>query len=300
MFKKLVLVFCLLALVSCGTKNNSRLTGKKVKSKELISKEAYREKQRKAEEARRLAEQARKAKEKSNVATETLVATSNISVSKDMIQDYIIQYKEIAKGNMREHGIPASITLAQGVLESGSGQGTLSRNANNHFGIKCHKEWDGPSVRHTDDAPDECFRKYDAPEESYRDHSLFLVSRGRYSDLFKLDKDDYEAWAHGLRKAGYATDPKYAHKLISLIERYNLDQYDREVLGTKPRAKKSSIDNIETSIALNTNNLSTHIVQKGDTLYSIAKKYNTTVALLQEKNNLKDSSIAIGQKLKVQ
>jgi len=222
MSKKILLMFCLLTLVSCGVKNNSKLTGKKIKSRELVSKEKYRAQQQTAEEQRRIHDEAKKDKEKKAAAksNETLVATSRISVTADMIQDYILQYKDIAKDNMGQFGIPASITLAQGVLESGSGQGTLSKNANNHFGIKCHKEWDGPSVRHTDDAPDECFRKYEAPEESYRDHSQFLVSRSRYSDLFSLDQDDYEGWAHGLKKAGYATDPKYASKLISLIERY--------------------------------------------------------------------------------
>ncbi|WP_255493540.1 glucosaminidase domain-containing protein [Myroides sp. WP-1] len=298
-------MFCLLTLVSCGVKNNSKLTGKKVKSKELVSKEQYRTQQRKVEEQRRVQEDAKREKERerktTNKASETLVATSSISVTTDMIKDYILQYKDIAKDNMSAYGIPASITLAQGVLESGSGQGTLSRNANNHFGIKCHKEWDGPSVRHTDDAPDECFRKYEAPEESYRDHSQFLVSRSRYSDLFLLDKDDYEGWAHGLKKAGYATDPKYANKLISLIERYTLDQYDREVLGDRPaKAKKETqkeVDNkkTETQVA----SAKTHTVQKGDTLYSISKKYNTTVAKLQKTNKLDGTNLSIGQRLKL-
>jgi len=264
MYRKLLFIFCILTLVSCGAKHNSKLTGNKLKSKELVSKEKYREQQKKSEDQRRVQEETKKNKEK-----ETLVATSQVSVTADMIQDYILQYKEIAKNNMTTYGIPASITLAQGVLESGSGQGTLSRNANNHFGIKCHKEWDGPSVRHTDDAPDECFRKYDAPEESYKDHSLFLVSRSRYSDLFNLDKDDYEGWAHGLKKAGYATDPKYANKLISLIERYTLDQYDREVLGdSKPARVKKETEGKKTGTKIASNS---HVVQKGDTLYCIKK-----------------------------
>lgn len=307
MIKKIFLLFCLLALVSCGVKNNSKLTGKKSKTKELVSKEQYRAQQKKVEEQRRIQDEAKREKDKRTAAktSETLEATSRISVTADMIQDYILQYKDIAKDNMSSYGIPASITLAQGVLESGSGQGTLSRNANNHFGIKCHKEWDGPSVRHTDDAPDECFRKYEAPEESYRDHSQFLVSRSRYNDLFALDKDDYEGWAHGLKKAGYATDPKYANKLISLIERYTLDQYDREVLGlTSPRPKKEIEKKAEVKVDTKAkvdakSTAKTHVVQKGDTLYSISKKYNTTVAKLQKSNNLDGTNLSIGQRLKL-
>ncbi|MDM1043888.1 glucosaminidase domain-containing protein [Myroides sp. 1354] len=307
MIKKIFLLFCLLTLVSCGVKNNSKLTGKKSKTKELVSKEQYRAQQKKVEEQRRIQDEAKREKDKRTAAktSETLEATSRISVTADMIQDYILQYKDIAKDNMSSYGIPASITLAQGVLESGSGQGTLSRNANNHFGIKCHKEWDGPSVRHTDDAPDECFRKYEAPEESYRDHSQFLVSRSRYNDLFALDKDDYEGWAHGLKKAGYATDPKYANKLISLIERYTLDQYDREVLGlTSPRPKKEiekkAEVKVDTKAKVDAKSTSkTHVVQKGDTLYSISKKYNTTVAKLQKSNNLDGTNLSIGQRLKL-
>lgn len=307
MIKKILLLFCLLTLVSCGVKNNSKLTGRKSKTKELVSKEQYRAQQKKVEEQRRIQEETKRERDKRTAAknSETLEATSRISVTADMIQDYILQYKDIAKDNMSSYGIPASITLAQGVLESGSGQGTLSRNANNHFGIKCHKEWDGPSVRHTDDAPDECFRKYDAPEESYRDHSQFLVSRSRYNDLFLLEKDDYEGWAHGLKKAGYATDPKYANKLISLIERYTLDQYDREVLGlTSPRPKKEIEKKAETTVVTKAKvetkaGAKTHVVQKGDTLYSISKKYNTTVAKLQKTNKLDGTNLSIGQRLKL-
>ena len=305
MMRKILLLFCLLTLVSCGVKNNSKLTGKKSRTKELVSKEQYRAQQKKVEEQRRIQEEAKKEKRTAAKSSETLEATSRISVTADMIQDYILQYKDIAKENMSSYGIPASITLAQGVLESGSGQGTLSRNANNHFGIKCHKEWEGPSVRHTDDAPDECFRKYDAPEESYRDHSQFLVTRSRYNDLFQLDKDDYEGWAHGLKKAGYATDPKYANKLISLIERYTLDQYDREVLGlSSPRPKKEREKKTETKVETKAKAetkvvAKTHVVQKGDTLYSISKKYNTTVAKLQKTNKLDGTNLSIGQRLKL-
>ena len=139
---------------------------------------------------------------------------------------YIKKFAPAAVKNMRFYRIPASITFAQGVLESGYGEGTLAKKANNHFGIKCHKGWKGKSIRHDDDAKNECFRSYKNPLRSYRDHSLFLVDRDRYSSLFKLKRKDYKGWARGLKAAGYATDPKYAEKLISLIERFNLTRFD--------------------------------------------------------------------------
>src|SRR5690606_3580331 len=179
---------------------------------------------------------------------ETLESTSSTTVYADVIRNYIEQYKEIAKDNMRTHGIPASITLAQGILESGSGNGRLAKEANNHFGIKCHTGWTGEKIHHDDDALQECFRKYRHASESFRDHSLFLTSRSRYSDLFLLKKGDYQSWAKGLRKAGYATDPKYPDKLISLIERYQLYRYDDEVLGNitfESTAQDTSVTNLE-------------------------------------------------------
>jgi flagellum-specific peptidoglycan hydrolase FlgJ len=142
------------------------------------------------------------------------------------INFYVKKYAPAATKNMRFFKIPASITLAQGILESGYGEGTLAKKANNHFGIKCHKEWKGKSITHDDDEKDECFRSYKNPLRSYRDHSLFLVDRDRYSSLFTLNRKDYKGWAIGLKAAGYATDPKYAEKLISLIERFNLTRFD--------------------------------------------------------------------------
>ena len=150
---------------------------------------------------------------------------SNLSVD-DQINLYIKKYAPAATKNMRFYKIPASITLAQGILESGYGQGTLAKKANNHFGIKCHKGWKGKSISHDDDAKGECFRSYKNPLRSYKDHSLFLVERDRYSSLFKLNRKDYKSWAIGLKDAGYATDPKYAEKLISLIQRFKLDKFD--------------------------------------------------------------------------
>jgi flagellum-specific peptidoglycan hydrolase FlgJ len=197
---------------------------------------------------------------------------------------YISVFKDIAMEKMRTHNIPASITLAQGILESGSGKGRLAVKANNHFGIKCHN-WEGAKIYHDDDERQECFRKYSNSSDSFRDHSEFLVNRKRYANLFKLRKDDYKAWAKGLRKAGYATDKKYPQKLISLIERYELYQYDKEVLGK--RYRKSKTVNI------------THKVIKGETLYSISKRYNITIKSLQDINGLKGTKLQIGQVLQL-
>jgi LysM repeat protein len=136
--------------------------------------------------------------------------------------DYIERYKGLAVSEMKRTGIPASITLAQGIIESDYGRSTLAREANNHFGIKCHNDWKGPTVRHNDDKRNECFRKYRNPEESYSDHSDFLKSGSRYASLFSIDHTDYKGWARGLKKAGYATNPDYANMLIRKIEENNL------------------------------------------------------------------------------
>ena len=155
------------------------------------------------------------------------------------IEDYVKVYSEIAMDEMIQFGIPASITLSQGILESGIGKGRLAVEANNHFGIKCH-DWNGKKIYHDDDEEQECFRKYDNPEYSYRDHSLFLSNRGRYSFLFDLKRDDYKQWAKGLKKAGYATDPKYPQKLIDLIERYELYKYCLLYTSPSPRDRQKS------------------------------------------------------------
>jgi len=222
---------------------------------------------------------------------EILEATTRVKVTTAMVHDYINQYKDIAKSNMSQYGIPASIILGQGILESGAGTGPLSALANNHFGIKCHKEWNGPSVKYDDDAAQECFRQYNHPSESYKDHSVFLSGRPRYLDLFSLEKDDYQAWAKGLKKAGYATDPKYPEKLIGLIERYQLNKYDSEVLG-KTYIPVSTKDSISV-------NSDVYQVSQGDTLYSISKKFNLSVDDLRKKNNMSDNAISIGQNLKI-
>lgn len=141
-------------------------------------------------------------------------------------EDYIRQYHKIAVEEMKRYHIPASITLAQGLLESGAGRSELARKSNNHFGIKCGRSWDGRTVRADDDAPNECFRAYRHAKDSYRDHSKFLCTGARYAFLFRLKITDYKGWARGLKKAGYATDPRYADRLINIIELYDLDRYD--------------------------------------------------------------------------
>lgn len=153
-------------------------------------------------------------------------------------EEYINTFRDIALEEMRQNGIPASIKLAQGILESGFGNSELARYANNHFGIKCNG-WTGRTLHQDDDRKDECFRAYDDPFQSYRDHSQFLRTRPWYASLFELDPTDYKGWAHGLRRAGYATNPRYAQLLIRVIEENNLSQYDQMALamaGTLPEA----------------------------------------------------------------
>ena len=200
-------------------------------------------------------------------------------------EQYIEFYKDIAIAEMKQYRIPASITLAQGILESGSGKGRLAVEGNNHFGIKCH-DWTGKKIYHDDDRSQECFRKYRNASESFRDHSQFLAYRPRYSNLFTLDVNDYRGWAKELRRAGYATDKRYPNKLIALIERYQLYQYDYP-LKKKKRKKKTYTS------------LMTYEVMQGDTLYSIAKKYHLSVEQLKRMNNLRSDTINIGQILKV-
>lgn len=160
-----------------------------------------------------------------------LLAPLALMAQKITPEEYIQTYKDIAMREMREHKIPASITLAQGILESGAGNSALAREAKNHFGIKCHKGWTGKTYYMDDDEKDECFRKYNNAEESFRDHSEFLCGRTRYAALFDLEITDYKGWARGLKAAGYATNPKYAQLLIDRIELYDLTKYDKIALG---------------------------------------------------------------------
>ncbi len=222
---------------------------------------------------------------------------------------YVQQYAPLAMEEMRKFKIPASITLAQGILESGSGRSQLSAESNNHFGIKCHSGWKGGRVYHDDDAKGECFRKYKYPATSYQDHSLFLTTRFRYASLFKFKKDDYKSWAKGLKKAGYATDPKYPNKLISYIEKYELYKYDELVLKGKVKTE-SMTQNIEvkeiaedlkkeTKRRKNINRKGIHIVDSEDTLYAISKKYEISIAEIKALNNLQDNTIHEGDELKL-
>lgn len=224
-------------------------------------------------------------------STEILEATTRVKVSTAMVLAYIEKYKDVAKDNMSRTGIPASITLGQAILESGAGTGPLSVQANNHFGIKCHKEWTGPSIKYTDDEENECFRKYDDPSMSFKDHSYFLTSRPRYAELFEFQKDDYRSWAYGLKAAGYATDTKYPDKLIGLIERYQLGKYDAEVLG------KAYVPAAPIKPIAFTDDTQKYTVVKGDSLYSISKKFNISIDDLKKKNNLSDNTISLGQSI---
>ncbi len=238
---------------------------------------------------------------------------------------YIDAFKEVAIEEMNKTGIPASITLAQGILESGAGNSELARNANNHFGIKCTAEWGGKVYYKDDDQKNECFRVYKDARESYRDHSEFL-KRKRYASLFFLDKNDYKSWASALKAAGYATNPKYPNLLINTIEKYRLYQYDQSETEAQKTAEtenreytqissdvlkeKTKITQVETapkypsSAKTEAGSNSTpctgyYIVKQGDTLYSLSKIFKLTVDELKNLNQLQDNNIKIGQKLLV-
>ena len=162
-----------------------------------------------------------------------LIFSSFLAVAQNKIEAYIEKYSQIAVDEMNMYNIPASITLAQGILESGNGESRLAIEGKNHFGIKCHSNWNGKTIIEDDDEKGECFRKYNRVSDSYRDHSLFLNERGRYAFLFEYNKTDYKKWAKGLRKAGYATNPKYSTLLIDLIEKYDLSRFDKGIKSKK-------------------------------------------------------------------
>ena len=229
---------------------------------------------------------------KSQIKTDNPIVAEKSQVRRPLTTDekvaaYLRIFGPIAQAEMREFEIPASITLAQGLLESGFGEGRLAVEGNNHFGIKCHSGWNGKRIYHDDDEKGECFRVYEDASSSYRDHSLFLSERSRYAFLFRLGKKDYRAWAKGLKKAGYATDPKYPQKLIRLIDRFELNKYD---------GKKAIV--VEIPKPLNVDEKSTiYIVEKGDTLYSISKRLNINIKELVKLNRIKDNTIYLGQQL---
>lgn len=201
-------------------------------------------------------------------------------------EEYVEKYKDLAISNMYEFGIPASIKLAQGILESGHGNSQLAREAHNHFGIKCH-DWNGEKLYYDDDAPQECFRKYNSAEQSYKDHSIFLTTRPRYDFLFDLETTDYIGWSRGLKKAGYATNPRYADLLIRLIEDLELYQYDVPRKKIRPGKsyhsrsqgnageRESDTLTLETRHKIFTNNGCKYIIaQEGDDFNSIAHEFN--------------------------
>ena len=247
--------------------------------------------------------------ENSEIENETKVEDATIKVEKveradDLIndlrirkphlststKDYIEEYNDIAIAEMLRYKIPASITLAQGILESNSGKSRLTVKANNHFGVKCHSSWKGKRIYHDDDARQECFRKYEHPLTSFRDHSLFLFERKRYAALFDLKLKNYKGWARGLKKAGYATDPKYPAKLIRIIEDYELYEYDnfnKKYSGGVTKVSKPQPKRPGKYIK----------VQKGDTLYSLARKHKLSVDRLKWLNGLKTNNLDLGQEL---
>jgi LysM repeat protein len=208
--------------------------------------------------------------------------------------EYINTYKDLAIEQMKQYRIPASITLAQGLLESGAGMSDLARKSNNHFGIKCNNGWTGRTVHHDDDARGECFRAYSHPRDSYRDHSLFLRNGSRYAFLFKLSITDYRGWAQGLKRAGYATDPSYANRLITIIEDYELYKYDRHSSGSssskqttyskKQLAKKPWLTNPhQVHIA---NDIAYVVARQGDSFELIGKEIGISGKKLARYNDL--------------
>ena len=226
-------------------------------------------------------------------------------------EEYIQMYKAIAIEEMNSFRIPASITLAQGILESANGNSSLAKKAKNHFGIKCHKGWNGKTYHMDDDAKDECFRKYSDPFESFKDHSIFLSTRDRYAFLFSLEITDYKGWAHGLKKAGYATNPKYPQLLIKIIEDYNLSQYDdakfKDLAKNKKLKKGKNNYNNEADFKTITigaanreiysnNGVKFIYAQKGDSFYTIAQDFNIYTWQVFSYNDLKkNDDLAEGQ-----
>jgi hypothetical protein len=254
-----------------------------------------------------------------------LVLLSSIVVSveaQDITpQQYIERYKIIAIRDHFDYNIPAAITLAQGLLESGNGNSMLAVKANNHFGIKCHNDWTGKRIYKDDDAEDECFRVYNTPEESFIDHALFLTTKSRYEFLFNYKVTDYKAWAKGLKKAGYATNPKYPQRLIDIIERYDLAQYDKISLsdfkkmlilnGQNPEEVIPSDSDIvaEEKVVIEKgphsilyrNRVRYIIVHEGEGVVDIARLFNVSPGAIYKYNDLKKgSSIRPGMMLYLQ
>jgi LysM repeat protein len=285
---------------------------------------------------------------KNNKQIEKAATKANPDYKSRTTLAYIDEFKAVAIEEMNGYGIPASITLAQGIIESGSGNSSLARFANNHFGIKCTSDWKGKGYFKDDDKANDCFRVYKDARESFKDHSEFL-KRKRYSFLFELDKNDYKSWARGLKQAGYATNPKYPDILINIIDKYQLYQYDQseseteklkredkvfsEINANMPKEYKkftpvdippskqvlkvpdtTAINPVKIVVPITSSNVpattqatpatiqaipadKAYVVQKGDTLYNISKRFNISIEELKTLNNIPDSGIKIGQKL---
>lgn len=271
---------------------------------------------------------------RNNKEIEKAANKANPNIPSYTTLNYIETFKAVAIEEMNAYGIPASITLAQGIIESGSGNSSLAKYANNHFGIKCTSEWKGKAYYKDDDQSNDCFRVYKDARESYKDHSTFL-KRKRYSFLFELDKNDYKNWAYGLKQAGYATNPRYPAMLISMIEKYQLNQYDQsesekeklkredkiftEINANIPEEKKKFTPvatppskqvittPTDTSATVKTTVIGSvvpavpaekgYTVQKGDTLYNLSKRFNISIEDIKMLNNLTEEGIKIGQKL---
>ncbi|HMK27121.1 MAG TPA: glucosaminidase domain-containing protein [Chitinophagaceae bacterium] len=233
-----------------------------------------------------------------------MLSTVSFGQNVEAVRNYVNMYKELAMEEMQRTGVPASITLAQGIHESGAGMSELALSSNNHFGIKCKSNWTGESVKHDDDARGECFRKYPSAEDSYKDHSDFLKNSQRYASLFTLDPADYEGWANGLKKAGYATNPKYPQVLIKLIVDYQLQDYTMIALGKMPFEERAtpvvSIANVEPFIKkeevvtqpvypegeFKINETKVVYVKKGTSFLAIAKQYDIDLSKIFEFNEI--------------
>lgn len=206
------------------------------------------------------------------------------------LEEYVESWKYVAVTQMEAHGIPASITLAQGILESGFGNSKLAQEGNNHFGIKCH-DWNGPTIRIDDDKKNECFRKYENAMASFEDHSAFLTTRNRYAFLFDLKPTDYKGWAKGLKKAGYATNPKYPSLLINLIEKHKLHRFDKmksadmEAPRMQPLANDVPAMETSTREVLYNKRLKYITAKEGDTFYKLAEEFGMTLRQLHRYND---------------
>ena len=206
---------------------------------------------------------------------------ANIKLSK---QEYRVKFEQIALNHQLEYRIPASITLAQGILESNSGNSLLAKKANNHFGIKCHSNWTGEKIYMNDDTANECFRSYSSVEESYKDHSEFLKNGKRYQFLFSYSVEDYKNWAYGLKKAGYATNPEYAELLIKIIEELNLNKLSEN----SNSLVSSNFPNLSSEIQIQThsNDVNFVVVKQGDSFYQVARKQGLTLRQLHKYNDI--------------